>query len=505
MTRLGVGLTYVPGLDRITDACADLLDVVEVEPQTLWRSRTDGGITLDEEALRRIADLPGARLLHGVGNPVGGCRPPDRGHIALVGELAERLGAPWVSEHLAFNRVGGPGEGFRTGFMLPPCPTPGGSRRGIRSVRTMAAALPVPLAVEIGANYLRPRPGELSDGEFARRVAEGSGCGLLLDLHNVLANERNGRGGVDEVLAALPLERVWEVHLAGGTEYRGYWLDAHSGLPDEELTALAERILPRLPALRAVLFEVTPSAVPQLDPAAVRELLARMRAMWPDGAPLPPLRPLPPVLPGQSPRSPAGPSPGGAYGSYGGPADRVDPEEWEEALGGLAIGREPGNALARELAEDPAIGLIRDLVTEFRGSALAGSLRWTVRLLLLSVGGPGTRELLDGYVLACPPQLFATEEAFAFAAHLRRLRPRVRWLEDVLELDLGLIRAQIDGQPCTVRLGTDPTALMADLGAGRLPVDPPRGTFRVRLVDDSRPAAGAASGSVDPSAPALPG
>ncbi|WP_079197763.1 DUF692 family multinuclear iron-containing protein [Streptomyces sp. CB03911] len=508
MTRLGVGLTYVPGLDRITDACADLLDVVEVEPQTLWRSRTDGGITLDEEALRRIADLPGARLLHGVGNPVGGCRPPDRGHTALVGQLAERLGAPWVSEHLAFNRVGGRGEGFRTGFMLPPCPTPGGSRRGIRSVRAMAAALPVPLAVEIGANYLRPRPGELSDGEFARRVAEGSGCGLLLDLHNVLANERNGRGGVDELLAALPLERVWEVHLAGGTAYRGYWLDAHSGLPDEELTALAERVLPRLPALRAVLFEVTPSAVPQLDPAAVRELLARMRAMWPDGAdaPLPPLRPLPPVLPGQSPRPPDGPSPDGAGRPVGvvGP-DGVDPEEWEEALGGLAIGREPGTPLARELSEDPAIPLIRDLVTEFRGSALAGALRWTVRLLLLTVGGRGLHELLDGYVLACPPQLFATEEAFAFAAHLRRVRPQVPWLDDVLELDLGLIRAQVDGQPCTVRLGTDPTALMTDLGAGRLPVDPPRGTFQVRLVDDSRPAAGAAHGPGGPAVSALPG
>ncbi|MCX5212587.1 DUF692 domain-containing protein [Kitasatospora sp. NBC_00240] len=495
MTRLGVGLTYVPGLDRIIDACADLLDVVEIEPQTLWRSRTDGGITLDEEVLRRIADLPGARLLHGVGNPVGGCRPPDRRHTALVGELAERLGAPWVSEHLAFNRVGGRGADFRTGFMLPPCPTPGGSRRGIGSVRAMAAALPVPLAVEIGANYLRPRPGELTDGEFARRVAEGSGCGLLLDLHNVLANERNGRGSVDDLLAALPLERVWEVHLAGGVEYRGYWLDAHSGLPDEELTALAERILPRLPSLRAVLFEVTSSAVPQLDPVAVRELLARMRAMWPDdaGAPLPPLRPLPPAPPGQCSQPPDGPV---------GPADTVDPQEWEYALGSLAIGREPGTPLARELSADPAIALIRDLVTEFRGSALVGALRWTMRLLLLTVGGGGTRELLDGYVLACPPQLFATEEAFAFAAHLRQVRPRVSWLDDVLELDLGLLRAQVDGQPCTVRLGTDPTALMTELGAGRLPVDPPRGTFQVRLVDDSRPACESAAPGGGPDQPA---
>jgi hypothetical protein len=38
--------------------------------------------------------------------------------------------------------------------------------------------------------------------------------------------------------------------------------------------------------------------------------------------------------------------------------------------------------------------------------------------------------------------------------------------------------------PRTVTLDTDPTALPTDLGAGRLPVAPQRGRFRVRLVDD---------------------
>jgi hypothetical protein len=32
------------------------------------------------------------------------------------------------------------------------------------------------------------------------------------------------------VLAELRLERVWEVHPAGGEELDGYWLDAHSRL-----------------------------------------------------------------------------------------------------------------------------------------------------------------------------------------------------------------------------------------------------------------------------------
>ncbi|MDT9695312.1 hypothetical protein [Streptomyces sp. P17] len=58
------------------------------------------------------------------------------------------------------------------------------------------------------------------------------------------------------------------------------------------------------------------------------------------------------------------------------------------------------------------------------------------------------------------------------------------WLTDVLQLDLGLLRAQLDRSPCTVALSTDPTALLTDLGAGRLPVAPRQGRFRVQLVDD---------------------
>lgn len=471
MSRLGVGLTYVPGLDRILDAAADLLDVVEIEPQTLWRVQGDGEIVVDEEALGRLADVPGARLLHGVGNPVGGTCLPDPRHTALFGELADRLQAPWVSEHLAFNRVANGSGGFHTGFMLPPCQTAAGVCAAVRSIRAMADALSHPLAVELGTNYLRPRAGELPDGAFVRQVVEGSGCGLLLDLHNVLANERNGRGSVEDLLADLPLDRVWEVHLAGGAEHRGYWLDSHIGLPEDSLLALAERVLPRLPALRAVLFEVTPGAVPDLDAGAVRELLAAVKGTWPRSAPLPPLLPPCPLA---IPR---------------GGADRhVPPAEWEHALGSLAVGRDPGTPLARELAADPAVALLRELVTEFRGSALAGVLRYTMRLLFLTLGPEGVYGLLDAYMRANPPRPFASEEAFVFADHLAGNLPAVPWLTQVLQLDIGLLRARLDGVPCTVALDTDPTALLTDLGAGRLPVAPQRGRFRVRLVDDGVPA-----------------
>jgi Protein of unknown function (DUF692) len=46
------------------------------------------------------------------------------------------------------------------------------------------------------------------------------------------------------------LERVIEVHLAGGFEHHGFWLDAHSGEVPEPLWLLAEAIVPKLARIR---------------------------------------------------------------------------------------------------------------------------------------------------------------------------------------------------------------------------------------------------------------
>ena len=79
---------------------------------------------------------------------------------------------------------------------------------------------------------------------------------LLLDLHNIFANALNGRQTVDDFLSQVPRYRVWEIHLAGGFEMDGLWLDAHSGaIPDHPL-AIARRVIPALPNLKAIIFEI---------------------------------------------------------------------------------------------------------------------------------------------------------------------------------------------------------------------------------------------------------
>lgn len=467
-----MGVIYTPALQPLLEEEADLISVVEIEPETLWTFTADPARPYqpDWAALERVRALPQAKLVHGVGFPVGGTHHPDPRHLPLLVEMIDFLGAPWASEHLAFNRAAGPAGSFATGFLLPPLQSPAGAAAAASSIRSVSARLPVPFAVETGVNYLRPRDGEVSDGAFVASVAEAADCGILLDLHNLWANERNGRQRIEELLGELPLDRVWEVHIAGGSEFLGYWLDAHSGEVPGELLSVARRVLPELPNARAVVFEITATFLTRLGLDGVRRQLGALREVWEQRATSPRLL----ELNRRSP-APAGPEPDWT------------PNDWEDGLGALVVGSPPPPTASRvcaALAGDPGIEVLRRLVWNFRSGVLVETLGLTCRLFLLHGGEPFIRELFDEFFLSAPPELFASVEAEAFGAFLEKRRPDVPFLEEVLGFELAAIRAVLEGKPQSVPFRFEPSSLLEPLSRGRLPELPTPGSFEVEVTPD---------------------
>ena len=259
LPELGVGITHSALIEPALEQWPDLFDVIEFEPQTSWIETRDGAepYRASDLVLDHIIKLPGQKLVHSIGVPVGGTVRPQPAQLALLRRTIAKFDAPWVSEHLNFNRT----QEFSTGFFLPPRQTLQGVETATTSIRDLQAALPVPIAVETGVNYLRPRPDEMPDGAFVATVTERANCGILLDLHNLFTNSVNGRQSVEEFITQLPLERVWEIHLAGGFEMEGFWLDAHSGAIPDTLLSIAREIVPTLPNLKAIVFELFPSFV----------------------------------------------------------------------------------------------------------------------------------------------------------------------------------------------------------------------------------------------------
>lgn len=468
LPALGVGITYSSAIEPVLQEYPDLVDVLEVEPQTTWIETRDGAqpYRVSEHVLEHIEQLPGRKIIHSIGVPVGGTVRPEPYQLDLLRQTIARFDSPWASEHLSFNST----REFRTGFFLPPRQTPEGVETAVASIRDVQQALSVPFAVETGVNYLQPRPDEMPDGAFVAAVAEAADCGLLLDLHNVFANAVNGRQSIEEFLEQIPLNRVWEIHLAGGFELEGFWLDAHSGTMPDPLVEIARQVVPALPNLKAIIFEIFPSFVAVAGLDTIRAELERLHELWDlrRGAPSEafvnaPVRPQVPVE----------------------VQDVASPATWERALGALVIGQPPEDDVARELAADPGIGLVHRLIAEFRASMIVTVLRLTSRHLMLALGQDVFRAILEDFWSKTPPKQFAATEADAFARYLEALDLQVPQLSKILEFERAVLATLIDEQARVVAFDFDPIPLLRALADGRLSDQPGQpGRFEIEVTPD---------------------
>jgi uncharacterized protein (UPF0276 family) len=377
----------------------DLVDVVEVEPQTLWPTRVRGGHHLSPEPLAWLRSCGRPLLSHGVGFPVGGTTAPDPDGVALSAASMKALGAVHWSEHLAFNAAG---DAY-AGFLLPPVQTPAAVEAAIRHIADYRRIDDRPFLVETPTNYLQPVDGDLADGEYVAAIAEGADCGILLDLHNVWTNERNGRQSVEDFIAALPLERVWEVHLAGGFETNGYYLDAHVGPIDSELLALAAHIVPRLPRLRALIYEAIPISLAVQGSSGLRDVLTSMHQI----ADLPP-------------------QPTGLASATNAPPDPHLAET--PALAGRVATEDALSTAAREAellafttrksptmeADDPGARLIRSLTDQARLSLLVRDHEADLRALFAALGPDAAEAVLNEFLVASRASIWRDEQSRAF-------------------------------------------------------------------------------------------
>lgn len=465
LPALGVGLIYNTAIEPLLDRYPESIDVLEVEPQTTWIETSDPArpYVLRDDVLDHIARLPGRKLIHSVGTPVGGSVRSHAAQAPLLRRTVERLDAPWASEHLSFNLT----PDFFTGFFLPPRQSAEGVETYSAAVEQLSSELGVPLAFETGVNYLRPRPDDLPDGAFMAAVAERADCGILLDLHNVYTNALNGRQSVDDFLSELPLERVWEVHLAGGFEMEGFWLDAHSGAIPLPLLKICREVIPMLPNLKAIIFELFASFVPHFGLNAALDELYKIRDLWALRVP-----------------DETKPQKSSERVNLSTPTS-VDPGTWEQALGRLVIGRVPSTPLEQELSEDPGVQLAQGLIREFRASMVVTVYRLSSRLLMLALGPDIFRGLLEDFWSKTPPRQYAGSEGDAFADYLVEKNIRVPQLQAICAFERATLATLRDGQTRIARFDLDPLPMLKALDEGVLlekPGEP--GEYEIEIVDD---------------------
>lgn len=231
MAHLGVGIGWRP---EIADAVERLpgLDWVEVVAENICPGHLPASLLRLRE--RGVRVVP-----HGVSLGLGGAERPDAAKLAALGERALALGAPLVTEHIAFVRTSSPA--LEAGHLLPVRRTRDALDVLCENVRIAQEALPVPLALENIAALVSWPGEELTEGQFLTELVERTGVRLLIDVANLHTNRVNRGEDPSAVLDAIPLEALAYVHVAGGVERDGVWHDTHAHpVPAVVLDVLAE-------------------------------------------------------------------------------------------------------------------------------------------------------------------------------------------------------------------------------------------------------------------------
>lgn len=163
--------------------------------------------------------------MHGVSLSIGSSDPIDRDYLSELRALRDRVAARWVSDHLCWTGVAG-----RNSHDLLPLPyTEETLRHVVDRVRAVQDFLGAPLALENPSTYAEHAGASMREWEFLARLAEDADCALLLDVNNVFVSAYNHGFDPRTYLAAIPLDRVVQFHVAGHTHHGTHIIDSHIG------------------------------------------------------------------------------------------------------------------------------------------------------------------------------------------------------------------------------------------------------------------------------------
>ena len=239
---VGVGLR-VPHLPYIF-ANWPAVDFFEIISENFM---VDGGLPL--ENLERIcARYPVVQ--HGVSMSIASAEPLDFDYLRRLKALCDRTDTPWLSDHLCWSQSGG----AHLHDLLPTPYTLEIARFIAEKARIVQDFLERPFALENLSSYVSFTESTMTEWQFYREVVEQADVGMMLDLNNIFVSSVNHHYDAMDYLAAVPWDRVVQMHVAGPSEQPdGSLLDTHDSPVRPAVWALYRHACAQRPGIPVLL------------------------------------------------------------------------------------------------------------------------------------------------------------------------------------------------------------------------------------------------------------
>ncbi|HEU4390120.1 MAG TPA: DUF692 family protein [Blastocatellia bacterium] len=286
--KVGVGLSYQRGLGDVIKAASGLIDFYEVSPDILCHERISAGqpcLYYNPKLLAETLDSTSDRpvVVHGLSLSIGTASGWNEQYFRILDEFCAHRDPEWHSEHLSFMLTTLPdGSPIHTGVPLPLPYTDEAVELIVPRAEAIVKRYGKPFLLENLTHYLPELPSERGRDEidFLNEITERSGCGLLLDLYNFHCNAVNFGFDAPDALSRLRLDRVVEIHVAGGVSHDGLLMDVHSEVVPEPVWELLDWVTPRTPNLAGIVYELMEQALRFVGIDNACRQIERARAAW---------------------------------------------------------------------------------------------------------------------------------------------------------------------------------------------------------------------------------
>lgn len=213
-TMIGIGLRH-PHIESALSSPGSI-DFVEVHAENYF---AEGGLL--HHVLRDVADKYPVSL-HGTAMGLGSAAEIPRHYLEQLVRLASVIDPFLISDHAAFGWGELSGKSIQAGDLLPISYNAASLKIFTQRVDQVQQLLGRQILVENLSYYLSFPDNTMTEAEFLVELSTATGCGLLLDLNNILVNAFNEQesepiAAGETWLQQIPAGLVGEIHLAGYT------------------------------------------------------------------------------------------------------------------------------------------------------------------------------------------------------------------------------------------------------------------------------------------------
>lgn len=162
-------------------------------------------------------------VMHGVSMSLGSTDPLDWEYLKQVKNLAARINAHWISDHLCWTGV----QHKNMHDLLPLPYTEEALKHVVDRIQQVQDFLGQRMLIENVSSYLTYQHSHLSEWEFLAQITQQADCYILLDINNIYVSAFNHGFDPQAYLNAIPVDRVRQFHLAGHTNNGDHIIDTH--------------------------------------------------------------------------------------------------------------------------------------------------------------------------------------------------------------------------------------------------------------------------------------